>query len=85
MTDCADVEFLIAAVAEKAGTFVDWEGVPMFGVAPRVLEVGTGAVPAGTPAPRLPNAVFGFVIVLILGLARVWDSAGRQRTQVASA
>ena len=29
VTDCADAVFLVAAVAEKAGTFVDWEGVAM--------------------------------------------------------
>jgi hypothetical protein len=28
---------------------------------------------------RGPYVVFGFVIVLILGLAWVWDSAGQQR------
>jgi len=54
VTDRADVVFPVAAVAEKAGTFVNWEGRGgSFGAALRVPEVRTDLYVLGAIADRM--------------------------------
>ena len=54
VTDRADVVFPVAAVAEKAGTFVNWEGRGgTFGAALRVPEVRTDLYVLGAIADRM--------------------------------
>jgi NADH-quinone oxidoreductase subunit G len=54
VTDRADVVFPVAAVAEKAGTFVNWEGRGgSFGVALRVPEVRTDMYVLGAIADQM--------------------------------
>ena len=54
VTDRADVVFPVAAVAEKAGTFVNWEGRGgSFGVALRVPEVRTDMYVLGAIADEM--------------------------------
>jgi NADH-quinone oxidoreductase subunit G len=54
VTDRADVVFPVAAVAEKAGTFVNWEGRGgSFGAALRVPEVRTDLYVLGAIADQM--------------------------------
>ncbi len=54
VTDRADVVFPVAAVAEKAGTFVNWEGRGgSFGLALRVPEVRTDLYVLGAMADQM--------------------------------
>ena len=77
VTDRADVVFPVAAVAEKAGTFVNWEGRGgTFGAALRVPEVRTDLYVLGAIADQmdvhlgLPDAAAARAELAALGIWR---------------
>ena len=89
VTDRADVVFPVAAVAEKAGTFVNWEGRGgTFGAALRVPEVRTDLYVLGAIADRmdvhlgLPDAEAARAELAVLGS---WRGERPQPPDVASA
>jgi NADH-quinone oxidoreductase subunit G len=80
VTDRADVVFPVAAVAEKAGTFVNWEGRGgSFGAALRVPEVRTDLYVLGAIADQmdvhlgLPDAAAARAELAALG---TWSGSG---------
>ena len=79
VTDCADVVFLAAAVAETVRDLRGLGGVAMCSMR---RHESSRWVQACWLENRImaPHVIFGFVIVLILGLAWVWDSAGQRQT-----
>ena len=89
VTDRADVVFPVAAVAEKAGTFVNWEGRGgSFGAALRVPEVRTDLYVLGAIADQmdvhlgLPDAAAARAELAALGTWRgtaPGATRGRQR------
>ncbi|MBV9092769.1 MAG: NADH-quinone oxidoreductase subunit G [Streptosporangiaceae bacterium] len=77
VTDRADVVFPVAAVAEKSGTFVNWEGRGgSFGIAVRVPEVRTDLWVLGAVADQmdvhlgLPDAAAARAELAALGIWR---------------
>jgi NADH-quinone oxidoreductase subunit G len=89
VTDRADVVFPVAAVAEKAGTFVNWEGRGgSFGLALRVPEVRTDLYVLGAIADQmdvhlgLPDAAAARAELAALG---TWRGTSPEPPQVTSA
>src|SRR6185437_6217857 len=89
VTDRADVVFPVSAVAEKAGTFVNWEGRGgSFGAALRVPEVRTDLYVLGAIADRmdvhlgLPDAEAARAELAALGS---WRGARPQPPEVTGA
>jgi NADH-quinone oxidoreductase subunit G len=89
VTDRADVVFPVAAVAEKAGTFVNWEGRGgSFGPALRVPAVRTDLYVLGAIADQmdvhlgLPDAAAARAELAVLGS---WHGARPEPPQVTSA
>ena len=85
VTDRADVVFPVAAVAEKAGTFVNWEGRGgSFGAALRVPEVRTDLYVLGAIADQmdvhlgLPDAAAARAELAALG---TWRGAASGATR----
>ncbi|HEV2259876.1 MAG TPA: NADH-quinone oxidoreductase subunit G [Streptosporangiaceae bacterium] len=83
VTDRADVVFPVAAVAEKAGTFVNWEGRGgSFGAALRVPEVRTDLYVLGAIADQmdvhlgLPDAAAARAELAALGAWRGSEGPG---------
>jgi NADH-quinone oxidoreductase subunit G len=89
VTDRADVVFPVAAVAEKAGTFVNWEGRGgSFGLALRVPEVRTDLYVLGAIADQmdvhlgLPDVAAARAELAALG---TWRGTSPEPPQVTSA
>jgi NADH-quinone oxidoreductase subunit G len=89
VTDRADVVFPVAAVAEKAGTFVNWEGRGgSFGAALRVPEVRTDRYVLGAIADQmdvhlgLPDAAAARAELAALG---TWRGTRPEPPEVSSA
>jgi NADH-quinone oxidoreductase subunit G len=89
VTDRADVVFPVAAVAEKAGTFVNWEGRGgSFGAALRVPEVRTDLYVLGAIADQmdvhlgLPDAAAARAELAALG---TWRGTRPEPPEVGSA
>src|SRR6267154_2092538 len=89
VTDRADVVFPVAAVAEKAGTFVNWEGRGgSFGEALRVPEVRTDLYVLGAIADQmdvhlgLPDAAAARAELAALG---TWRGTRPEPPEVGSA
>ncbi len=89
VTDRADVVFPVAAVAEKAGTFVNWEGRGgSFGAALRVPEVRTDLYVLGAIADQmdvhlgLPDAAAARAELAALG---TWRGTRPEPPEVSSA